>query len=518
MLTQDERTDFTRSSGVLLHLTSLPSRLGIGDLGTEAYRFVDFLAAHEQSLWQILPLGPTSNSADHSPYIALSAFAGNPLLVSVETLIEEKILPASALDGISSLSQGRVDYAGASERKLAALRTASEQFTATASETERAAFAEFCDRRRWWLDDYALFMALREVFHETSWHSWEPDLARREPQALRHWQARLEKDTLFHKHMQYFFFTQWAKLKAYANQRGIKIIGDLPIYVGFDSAEVWSRPELFLLDPQTQRPHCVSGVPPDAFSATGQLWGNPLYRWQDESGQPFTPVYEWWTQRFRSTLAMVDILRIDHFRGFEAYWAVPAEETTAVNGQWIKGPGARLFTAVQQALGALPVIAEDLGLITPEVDALRLQFGFPGMKVLQFAFDGDAHSPYLPHNYSDPRCVVYTGTHDNDTTLGWFYSATPECRAAVLRYLGPTEEPEIHWNLIRLALSSVALWAIIPLQDMLGLGSEGRMNTPGQGYGNWRWRYTPEALSPDIGTRLAELTRTYGRDVRRRPS
>ena len=513
MSSQGEHVRFARSSGVLLHPTSLPGRLGVGDLGPEAYRFVDFLVRSGQSLWQILPLGPTSSEVDHSPYVALSAFAGNPLLISLEGLVEAELLPASTLETALSLLEGGADYVGASQRKLPLLRLASERFATSASQAWRAAFTEFCDRQHWWLDDYALFMALREVFLETSWPAWEPEVVRREPLALRAWSVRLEKDTLFHKHLQFFFFTQWAKLRAYANRRGVKIIGDLPIYVGFDSAEVWSRPELFLLDPDTRRPRAVAGVPPDAFSATGQLWGNPLYRWWDEHGQPVRPVYDWWAQRFRSTLEMVDILRIDHFRGFEAYWAVPVEEETAINGQWVKGPGASLFTAVQDVLGKLPVIAEDLGMITPEVDALRRQFSFPGMKVLQFAFDGDMHDLHLPHNYTDPHCVVYTGTHDNDTTLGWFHSATPQCRSAVLRYLGRTEGPELPWDLIRLALSSIATLAIIPLQDVLGLGSEGRMNFPGRTQGNWRWRYLPGALTPEASARLAELTRTYGRDA-----
>ncbi|MBI3302724.1 MAG: 4-alpha-glucanotransferase, partial [Deltaproteobacteria bacterium] len=466
-----------------------------------------------QTLWQVLPLGPTSGGNAHSPYVALSAFAGNPLLISLDMLVEEGLLPAFALAMFPSLPEGVVDYAGASAQKLSVLRAVSERFASTPSASWRAAFAEFCDRQRWWLDDYALFMALREVFHGASWHTWEPDLMRRKPLALHDWSARLAQDTLFHKHLQFFFFTQWARLKAYANQRGIKIIGDLPIYVGFDSAEVWSRPELFVLDPHTRSPIAVAGVPPDLFSETGQRWGNPLYRWRDEHDQPVGAVYEWWVRRFRSTLEMADIVRIDHFRGFEAYWAVPAEEETAVNGEWIKGPGAGLFTAVQDTLGELPVIAEDLGVITPEVDALRLQFGFPGMKVLQFAFDRDARNSYLPHNYTDPYCVVYTGTHDNDTILGWFHSATPECRAAVLRYLGRAEGPELHWDMIRLAFSSVAVLAVVPLQDVLGLGSEGRMNTPGQEQGNWRWRYMPDALRPEAGARLAEIARTYGRDA-----
>jgi 4-alpha-glucanotransferase len=312
--------------------------------------------------------------------------------------------------------------------------------------------------------------------------------------------------------LQFFFFTQWTRLKTYANQRGVRIISDLPIYVGFDSAEVWSHPELFLLDSRTRTPLAVAGVPPDAFSATGQLWGNPLYRWQDEHEQPVKAVYDWWVRRFRSAQGITDILRVDHFRGFEAYWAVPVAEETAINGQWIPGPGASLFTKVQDALGDLPVIAEDLGVITPEVDALRLQFGFPGMKVLQFAFDGEATNPYLPHNYTDPRCVVYTGTHDNDTTLGWFRSSPPERQAAILHYLGRADSPELPWDMIRLAFSSVASMAIVPFQDILGLGSEGRMNTPGEPQGNWRWRYQAKALNSALSARLAELTRTYGRD------
>lgn len=504
---------FARGSGILLHLTSLPGRFGIGDLGAEAYQFVDFLADSKQTLWQVLPLGPTSEGNLHSPYVALSAFAGNPLLISLEMLAEEGLLPASVVEETPALPEGVADYQRASERKFSLLRLASDRFATTASSAWRDAFTEFCARQRWWLDDYALFMALREVFHQTSWHTWEPDLARRTPHVLEHWRTRLKKEVLFYQHVQFFFFTQWDKLKAYANQRGVRIFGDLPIYVAFDSVEVWSQPDLFVLDPHTYSPLFIAGVPPDAFSATGQRWGNPLYRWWDENDQPVKPVYEWWVQRFRSALKIMDLLRIDHFRGFEAYWAVPAAEETAVNGQWVKGPGAGLFTAVQNVLGTLPVVAEDLGVITPEVDALRLQFSFPGMKVLQFAFGGDARNPHLPHNYTDPRCAVYTGTHDNDTTLGWFRTASPACQAAVLHYLGRAEGPELYWDMIRLAFSSVATLAVIPLQDVLGLGNEARMNLPGQPEGNWRWRYLPGALSPDAGARLAELTRTYGRDA-----
>ena len=503
---------FPRSSGVLLHFTSLPGQFGIGDFGTAAYRFVDFLAESRQSLWQILPLGPTSGGNHHSPYVALSAFAGSSLLISLETLVEDGLLPPSALAKVPTLPEGEADYDQALLHKLPMLRIASERFASLSGNSWSTAFAEFCRQQHWWLDDYALFMALREVFYEACWDSWEPELVRREPAALRDWSARLGPDILFHQHLQFFFFTQWTRLKTYANQRGIRIISDLPIYVGFDSAEVWSHPELFVLDPHTRTPLAVAGVPPDAFSETGQLWGNPLYRWRDEHEQPVKAVYDWWVRRFRSTLEMTDILRIDHFRGFEAYWAVPASEETAMNGRWIAGPGASLFTRVQDTLGDLPVIAEDLGLITPEVDALRLQFGFPGMKVLQFAFDGDATNPYLPHNYTDPRCVVYTGTHDNDTTRGWFESSPSERQAAILRYLGRADSAELPWDLMRLAFSSVASMAVIPLQDILGLDSTGRMNTPGEPHGNWRWRYQPGALHADLSAGLAELTHTYGRD------
>jgi 4-alpha-glucanotransferase len=503
---------FTRSSGILLHLTSLPGRFGIGDLGAEAYRFVDFLAAGKQSLWQILPLGPTSDGNAHSPYVALSAFAGNPLLINLELLVADGLLPESTLTVIPSLPEGVSDYAGASAGKFPALRMIAEQFAQVASAVLQAEFKEFCDRQRWWLDDYALFMALRVEFHDASWHTWEPELTRRDPAVLETWKRKLSREIHFHKLLQFLFFTQWNRLKTYANQYGVKIVGDIPIYVGFDSAEVWAHPELFDLQPDTHTPRVVAGVPPDYFSETGQRWGNPLYRWWDDRGQPIAAVHDWWVQRFRSTLELVDIVRVDHFRGFEAYWAIPAEEETAIKGQWLPGSGVQLFQTVQNVLGELPVIAEDLGIITPEVDALRSQCGFPGMKVLQFAFGGDAHNPYLPHNYSDPDCVVYTGTHDNDTTRGWFAAASPECQIHVLRYLGRADASELHWELMRSAWSSVVALAIAPLQDVLGLGGEGRMNIPGQIKGNWGWRFRAEALDPVLSTRLAELTSLYGRD------
>ena len=506
-----EGARFTRAGGILLHVTSLPGRFGVGDLGPEAYRFVDFLTAHQQHIWQVLPLGPTSNGVDYSPYVALSAFAGNPLLISIEALVEENLLPVTVLDASPALPEGFADYPAASGVKTALCRTASERFTTVANAAQKAAFDEFCHRQQWWLDDYALFMALRETFRETSWETWESTVARREDAALREWRTKLAEELLYYRHEQFFFFTQWHRLKSYANQRGVKIIGDLPVYIGFDSAEVWAHPELFQLDPQTNTPQAVAGVPPDYFSETGQRWGNPLYRWHDENGQLVGEVVDWWLRRIRSTFETVDLVRIDHFRGFEAYWSIPANEETAVNGHWVKGPGATLFSQVREILGELSVIAEDLGVITPEVDALRLQFGFPGMKILQFAFGDDAHNPYLPHNYPDSRYAVYTGTHDNDTTLGWFHSANPEVQASVLHYLGRAHADDLHWQFIRLAFSSIATLAIIPMQDVLGLGSEGRMNLPGQPQDNWRWRYLPDALRPELGARLAELTAIYGR-------
>lgn len=501
-----------RAGGILLHLTSLPGRFGLGDLGPAAYRFIDFLAVHQQRLWQILPLGPTSNGVDYSPYVALSAFAGNPLVISIEALVEENLLPATVLGTTPALPEGFADYPTTSRVKSALCRMASARFVTVATASQKAAFDEFCQRQQWWLNDYALFMALRETFRETSWDTWEPAIARREAAVLNAWRTKLAQDVLYYLHEQFFFFTQWQRLKTYANQRDVKIIGDLPIYVGFDSAEVWAHPELFQLESHTNAPQVVAGVPPDYFSETGQRWGNPLYRWHDEHDQLVDGVVDWWLRRIRATFEIVDLVRIDHFRGFEAYWSIPAQEETAINGHWVKGPGAALFSRVRDTLGALPVIAEDLGVITPEVEALRLQFGFPGMKILQFAFGGDAHNPYLPHNYADSRYVVYTGTHDNDTLCGWFRSAGPETQASVLHYLDRSQADDLHWQLIRLGFSSVAALAVIPLQDVLGLGSEGRMNLPGQPLGNWRWRYLPDALRPELGARLAELTTLYGRE------
>jgi 4-alpha-glucanotransferase len=494
-----------RKSGILLHPSSLPSRGGIGDLGAPAYAFVDFLVATSQQLWQVMPLGPTGYG--DSPYQGFSAFAGNPLLISLEGLRAEGLLTDADLDGAPVFPDTMVDYGAVIPFKLSMLRRSFERFSAAATPGQRQAFANFRARTHSWLNDYTLFAALKQANSGAAWSGWEPAIRRREPDAVAHWARELYDQLQFHAYMQFQFFSQWEHLKGYANQRGVQIVGDIPIFVAYDSADAWTNRAIFALD-DDGLPTVVAGVPPDYFSTTGQLWGNPLYRWDVLAQQG----YRWWIERFRAALTLVDIVRIDHFRGFAAYWEVPAGEETAVNGRWVSGPGAALFEAVGAALGHLPIIAEDLGVITPDVEALRDQFGFPGMKVLQFAFGDGAADPYLPHNYRR-HCVVYTGTHDNDTTAGWWASAAPHERNNVQLYLG-RDGSDISWDFIRLAMASVAEMAIVPLQDVLGLGSAARMNTPGRAGGNWSWRYTPEMLDPQVTERLRTLTALYGRAPR----
>lgn len=496
-----------RSSGILLHPTSLPGRWGIGDLGSAAYQFIDFLYDAGQRLWQILPLGPTGFG--DSPYQCLSSFAGNPLLISLDRLVEETLLTDADLTGetappMPDFSVDRVDYNAVTAFKMPLLQRSFTLFQSNGSDKHRAAFQQFCTDNAIWLDDYALFIALKQRFDGASWDTWEHTIRTRQPEALQYWQQELAEQIEAQKYFQYLFFSQWSELKAYANARDIRIIGDMPIFVAYDGADVWANPELFFLDDEGQ-PTVVAGVPPDYFSATGQLWGNPLYRWERMAANG----YAWWLRRIKSILAMVDIVRLDHFRGFEAYWEVPATEETAVNGRWVKGPGHALFAQLEQELGELPIIAEDLGLITPEVEILRDDFNLPGMKVLQFAFGDTAKNPYLPHNYS-ANYVVYTGTHDNDTTLGWFLTRDDKEREKIQRYLG-RDGSDIGWDMIRLALSSVADMAIFPLQDVLRLGSDARMNIPGLAEGNWSWRFRAEAMNPDMSHGLRLLTETYGR-------
>jgi 4-alpha-glucanotransferase len=496
---------FPRSSGILLHPTSLPGRYGIGDLGTAAYQFVDFLVEAGQSLWQILPLGPTGYG--NSPYQSPSAFAGNPLLISLDALVEEGLLEEDEVSSLPGhfLIEDRVHYEAVSHFKLPLLKRASERFSTQASNDQRSAFDTFCEANANWLDDYALFMSLKDAFNDTSWNTWEQDIALRKTEAVKQWQEKLADDVFMHKFWQHVFFQQWFKLKAYTNERGVQIIGDIPIYVSYDSAEVWSNPNLYKLDKEGN-PTVVAGVPPDYFSATGQRWGNPIYQWDKMAKKGFN----WWIDRLKQTFTQVDIVRIDHFRGLESYWEVPADEETAKNGKWVEGPGAAFFNKLKRVFGEdLPIIAEDLGLITEAVTELRDKFELAGMKVLHFAFGDDVSNPYLPHNY-ESNYVVYTGTHDNDTSVGWFWSLEPEQREPVQRYLG-RDGSDIAWDLIRLAQMSVADVSIFPIQDVLRLGSEGRMNLPGTSIGNWEWRLRSKMLSPGLAEGLRAMTQTYGR-------
>ncbi|MGH2536391.1 MAG: 4-alpha-glucanotransferase [Candidatus Promineifilaceae bacterium] len=496
---------FPRRAGVLLHPTSFPGRYGVGDLGPGAYAFLDFLAGAGQSLWQVLPLGPTGYA--DSPYQAFSSFAGNPLLINPDRLTAEGYLPAAAVKETLTFAAGRVDFGWVIGYKEALLRRAWDQFRAKGRPAQRRALEEFNAAEAAWLDDFALFMALKGRFKETAggvWNSWPAAIGRRHKRALNKWRAELAAEVGYYQFQQFLFFEQWRPLRAYAHAKGIQIIGDVPIFVAFDSADVWANRELFYLD-RGGSPKVVAGVPPDYFSQTGQRWGNPLYRWQAMARDD----YAWWAARLAAAFRLVDIIRIDHFRGFEAYWEIPADQPTAVVGRWLKGPGAAFFEAMQRRLGELPIIAEDLGVITPEVTALRERFNLPGMKILQFAFGGERNSDFLPHNFGR-NCVVYTGTHDNETAVGWYLNADRSEQDHVRRYLA-RDGSDIAWDLVRLALASTADTAIVPLQDLMSLGNEARMNFPGKSGGWWSWRYTRQMLTPFIALRLAEMTELYGR-------
>jgi len=506
--------NLTRASGILLHPTSLPGPFGIGDLGPEAYNFVDFLASTGQSFWQILPLGHISYG--NSPYMCFSAFGGNPYLISLEKLVEDGLLEPADIKNPPQFPRNRVDYGWIISYKMPLLVRAFQKFRELYSAKYPDDFYTFSEGNAFWLEDYALFTALKDEHHGQIWTSWEEGAARRTDDALVEWRNRLADKIQFWKYVQYQFFKQWMSLRNYCHSKGVRIIGDIPVYVAHDSAEVWAHRELFYLDNEGN-PLVVAGVPPDYFSTTGQRWGNPIYRWDimAQSG------YRWWIDRFRINFSLVDMVRLDHFRGFEAYWEIPATEPTAVNGRWVKGPDIGLFNAIKSALGDLPMIAEDLGVITPEVDALREQLGFPGMRILQMAFGNDPKATeYRPHNHIR-NCVVYTTTHDHNTTVGWFTvepgTQTTQTREEIekervyaLRYIG-NNGTEIHWEFIRLALGSVASLAIFPLQDVLGLRTEARMNLPGTNQGNWEWRFTLDMLTPAICERLRELTATYER-------
>jgi 4-alpha-glucanotransferase len=494
---------FARASGVLLHPTSLPGPHGSGDCGAAAYHFVDWLVSAGQSLWQILPL--TGIGAGNSPYASNSAFAGNPLLIDLHELRQHGWLHAAEVEPTPGLLEQRVDYAQVHPYRMQRLALASRRFFELPAGDERLAdYARFCQRHAAWLDDYALFMALSEAHGFEPWSRWPTALARREAPALAAASALHHGRIGFWKFSQWCFFRQWLELRAYANGRGVQIVGDVPIFIGHHSAEVWAHQTLFELGEDGQ-PTVVAGVPPDFFSATGQRWGNPLYRWEVHARDG----YAWWVERMRRIFELVDVVRIDHFRGFAGYWEIPASEPTAIHGQWCPGPGADLFKAINAALGPMPIIAEDLGVITPDVEALRKRFQFPGMRILQFAFGGDSSNVFLPHHH-ECDTVVYPGTHDNDTSVGWWAGANEHERRFASDYLG-TEGQDIAWALIRSACASVADTAIYPMQDVLSLPGECRMNFPGQSEGWWEWRMQWSQVQDGHAQRLAALCRLYDR-------
>jgi 4-alpha-glucanotransferase len=491
-----------RQSGVLLHPTSFPGPYGIGDLGSSAYQFIDFLAASGQELWQVLPLGPTGYG--DSPYQAFSSYAGQPLLISIEGLIEDGLLELSDEDFID-WDPGAVDYGAVIPYKHALFKRAYDTFLSDENTDLYHSFKDFIHKEKSWLSSYALFMAVKDAHEGQVWTSWNPEIAFPDKKALKKWKNDLTYAYNYYRFLQFYFFKQWFALKSYAGEKGISIIGDIPIFVAFDSADVWANKELFYLD-EDGHPTIVAGVPPDYFSATGQLWGNPLYHWKMHKKED----YAWWIKRIEYSLKFVDYLRIDHFRGFESYWAVPYGSENAIHGEWKDGPGKDLFLAVEKKLGkGLPIIAEDLGIITKEVRELRDTFNFPGMKILQFAFEDLGNNEFLPFNYTF-HSVAYTGTHDNDTTLGWYTNASPESQDKVRRFMN-SDAGDVCWDFIRTCLLSPSNHAVVPLQDLLSLGSQARMNTPGIPAGNWQWRYTDDMLSDFVIHRLSALTKLAGR-------
>jgi len=526
-----------RKSGILVHPTSFPSKFGIGDLGKGAFDFIDFLVKSKQSLWQILPLGHTSFG--DSPYQSFSTFAGNPLLISPELLYEENLLSKEDIDKASKSDPNKVDYGKVIEFKMKIFRKAFENFDLK-DEKVRNDFIKFSEENKYWLDDYCLFISIKnhfiekrkgtfetdeyneykkenidtigkdgvnDCFYGACWNSWDKNIASRKNSALIKYTKSLKDEILFYKFLQFEFYKQWSKLKKYANENGIEIIGDVPIFVAADSADTWSNREFFHIDSKGF-PTEVAGVPPDYFSKTGQLWGNPLYNWENLKNDK----YGWWVKRIQHTLKLVDYIRIDHFRAFESYWSIPYGEKTAINGKWKKGPNKQFFDVIENELGQLPIIAEDLGDLNDEVIKLRDELKFPGMKILQFAFEDDCKNVYLPHNYDNVNCIVYTGTHDNNTSIGWYEKASEKGRDYIRRYLNVSGE-HIAWDMIRLAFMSSAKIAIIPIQDIFELGSDARMNTPGVSSGNWQFRYTEDMLKEKYSKQLVYLSKMFNRNL-----
>lgn len=503
-----------RSSGLLLHITSLPSPFGIGDLGPAAYRFADLLHKSKQRVWQVLPIVPAGYG--HSPYASPSTFAGNPLLISPELLAKDGLLAPADLTVQTAFNQHHVDFEAVIPFKTRLLEHAFQNFEAGTSQIDVNDFEQFCNKEASWLDDYALFAVLKSLHEDGEWTDWNDALKRRDDKALAEIRTLHHTGIRLQKFLQFLFYKQWHDLKWYCNEKGIKIFGDLPIYVAHDSADVWANQDLFHLN-EDGRQTVVAGVPPDYFSATGQRWGNPIYRWDVMASRNF----DWWTQRFQSILNLVDYVRLDHFRGFEAFWQVPASEETAINGEWIEGPKHALFEALLARLGPLPVVAENLGVITPGVTSIMEAFEYPGMAILQFGFDGDPGSEFLPHNYQE-QLVAYTGTHDNDTLIGWWFndsstqdeSTKQRARQYASDYLEleGLSKQELHWRFIRALFASVAKLSILPLQDVLGLDESARMNTPGTvGNQNWGWRFTFDMIPDGTFEKLRHLTEVYGR-------
>jgi 4-alpha-glucanotransferase len=494
------RKNNMRTSGVLMPISSLPSQYGIGTMGKEARRFVDFLEKGGQTYWQILPICPTSYG--DSPYQSFSSFAGNPYFIDLELLCKDKLLTKKECESYKWGKKPQyVDYGIMYVNRYALLRKAYERF----SKKTPADYEAFCSKEAEWLDEYTLFMALKDANGGVAWSEWDDALKFRKPEAMEEAKEKYADDIAFYKMLQYLFFKQWTALKAYANEKGIRIIGDVPIYVAMDSADVWANPTQFYLD-KDLNPIEVAGCPPDAFSADGQLWGNPLFRWDVMKKDS----YSWWTKRISAMAKLYDIVRIDHFRGFDSFYAIPAKDDTAKNGVWKDGPGMDLFNVLEKKLGKLPIIVEDLGFLTPSVKKLLKDSGFPGMKVIQFAFDSREDSDYLPHNYPQ-HCVVYTGTHDNDTVMGWMKTAPKDCVRFAKDYLNLTKEEGYNWGMMRAAWSSVADMAIVPMQDLLGLDSKARINIPSTTGGNWQWRATPEQIDNKLAKKLHKCMQMYAR-------
>ncbi len=499
---EENKLTNNRKTGILVHPTSFPSKYGIGDLGSGAYSFIDFAEASGCKIWQVLPIGPTGYG--DSPYQSFSSYAGQPLIISPEKLIEDGLINKNEID-IKNWNPNKIDYGAVIPYKFAILDKAYENFKTSNDSKLIKSYNTFCDKHKAWLDDYALFMASKDHHGGVVWNEWDEEIAFPDKKSKKKWANKLLTQVNYYKFIQFLFFKQWMDLKSYANSKGIKIVGDTPIFVAYDSSDVWTEKDLFYLD-EKGYPEVVAGVPPDYFSATGQLWGNPLYKWENHKKDSYT----WWTNKIKHSLELVDILRIDHFRGFDAYWTIKYGSKTAIDGVWNDGPASDLFEKIEKKLGTgLPIIAEDLGVITKSVEELRDKFNFPGMRILQFAFEGLDENPHLPHHFVK-NSICYTGTHDNDTTLGWYFKLNEQGKDKLRRYLN-VDGSDIVWDFIRMAIASNSDTAIIPIQDLFALGSEGRMNTPGVASDNWQFRFTYDMLNNDIKERLLYLNKLFGR-------